>query len=93
MTELDGHHVNSYKYQSPNSPVIGISRGGAAGVTLNTGRTTLTLPSPRQQHQVQHQRDRRSLPCQVKFNFIKNKSIPEHLAKKKLCHLLQVNAQ
>ena len=62
--DTEAQQLNSYHHHSQNSPVIGISRGGTSGVTINTGRTTVTLPSPRHQQQVQ-QRDRRSLPCQV----------------------------
>ena len=64
VSEVDGQNINFH--QSQHSPIIGITRGGTTGMSITTGRPTVSLPSPRQhQQQVNHQRDRRSLPCQV----------------------------
>ena len=63
VSEVDGQNMNLH--QSSNSAIIGITRGGTGGMAITTGRPTVSLPSPRQQPQVNQQRDRRSLPCQV----------------------------
>ena len=63
VSEADGQ--NSNYHQSPHSPIIGITRGGATGMGVNAGRPTVSVPSPRLQQQINQQRDRRSLPCQV----------------------------